>query len=1014
MHWNVCNHTNPNAQTFVSFEAFVGNLHNSGQVDNTHIIVATGRLKRELFKQIVRTEYVRRGGSSKVVVDTLDSFVRKSLRISGLQLRLATPEQQDYLVMQAIKSSDLQYFAYNGSVSSSAISRLITIVRGLRKDGITAQSMLADIRREDGIVDPKRYGDITAIMEQYENLLQRSGVYDYASLISTLVSISTDSLANLTNKERILFVGFHEFTEPEVSFLQWLGTSRHEVTVFCEGSLRNDGAFSHIRDITQRLTSNGWYTHSQIDSEATICSQLADTLFSSTFGTIQGLSSSMHILPFATSRAEVEQITLTCVQLIESGADPSEICVLTRNPEVYSPLLRSAFIAAQIPFNSSDRFVLSESPLYADVHGLLQTLLSGFRSDILLSFASTPLGAELLPMIHDSVQELRDIAGRLRFTGGNSRGGIDAWKRVCDEMESDRGSQVLREMVFLQEKLLVGKHTVADWVDAIHVLLVESGVLNRLVIHVYKNNRSSELYTPGLLADAELFASSASCLKRLLVGVSSCNNLSLEQTRITLKEFVELLDMSARRARYTVREVGDDGVLITTTEQVRGINFRVVFLCGMYEGAFPRSYQPEVFLGKELPETSDKFYDREKTDFILALTNDENAYVTNQKSVYLTFPQFVSSVESMESSFLRELIAKTDVQNRTISPEFLYAESDKPVENTCTGLSGIESVALQSRVEEIFASGLSPSFLDQYAHCGYKTLLTRFAHLTETTNYGIELESRERGLIVHDLLEALLNSIQEQYPATEFEETYFGLMPFRLSRSNSAVYTKKLQDLTTAKFASSKGLSDVRELHAKSVGDGVAPGILTRIYTQILEHLVDSEWHVLATEFDLAKANNNQPVEVFGGFLVKGVVDRVDVRRSDEGLELRVVDYKTGRIDNLSTKSYLDGRRFQMTLYAAALETLFRLTHDVSATVVSALYVSGSRSVKAEKRTLDVFASKQGSQRETLMEATEMHLRQYHTDMLNGEFRLAKTTTYCSSCDFKSICRVYDRNTIQV
>ncbi len=1019
MHWNVCNHTNTAAQSFVTFDSYVGNLHNSSQVGNTHFVVATGRFKRALHKQLIRTEYIRGQGCTDISIDTLDSLIRKTMRLAGLRLRMCTPEQRDYLIVKAISTADLQYFSFNDTVSTAATLRLMHIVAGLRRDGLTAAAMRNDA--EAGIVDAKRYEDITAIVERYEELLLASGLHDYASLIVAITQLDSNVAKDLTKNRHIALAGFHEFTEPEIQFLEWLGASENEITLFLEGAQVNDGAFSHVREVTQRLTQQGWYVHSSEQRNSNVCTELHAALFSSSSNKVSRNPGCFQLYKALNPREEVQWITREIVELIRSGIDPAEICVLTRAPEVYSRLLSSACTAANIPFNSSERNTLSSSSLYADIKTVLALPLQGFRTEDLAMACQSPLGRIVLPETSAHVNEICLIAEKMRFNGGFAAGGLQAWNSIIDEACQENGKDVGEELQQFAQNFPRTSQPVQAWTQTLRGLLIESGALSSHVVAFFKTVRELYEHTPGLLSESELLAAAARSFEHVLNTISVYPNILESQDRMHFSEFVATLDMASRRARYNAKEVGEDGVLLTTTEQVRGIDYRIVFLCGMYEGAFPRSYQPEVFLGRELPETSVAFYDREKTDFIIALTNNEDAFAVGTKRVYLSYPMMLQSVETMESSFVRELhfrlpggIRQADVSN--IAAEILPHEFGE----LNTGIIASDNSEVLQRVNNILAGGISPSFMEQYAQCGYKTLLSRFLRLSEKTEYGLELESRERGLIVHQILDDFLTHVRNEQDQNNGQETsdrqqiqVLGLTPIQLNPEKRSEYLEIIQSITQTYTHSHKSHSAVNTLSIHTLGDGVRTGVLTRLVDQVFDQLFEGEWQVLATEFDLLAANDNTPVQVFDGIAVRGIVDRVDVRRREDTIEMRVVDYKTGKVEQYNQRSYLLGQRFQMTLYAAALEALATQQFGETVSVVSALYVSGAPNLSDSKRSVDIFDASGKYQKSELYEATQSHALAFVDDLKRGVFTLAEKTTYCQSCDFKTVCRVFDKNAIQ-
>ena len=129
---------------------------------------------------------------------------------------------------------------------------------------------------------------------------------------------------------------------------------------------------------------------------------------------------------------------------------------------------------------------------------------------------------------------------------------------------------------------------------------------------------------------------------------------SQTHTFLTFQEYCKRLQTTIRGAKFQVKEKHGTGITITSLEQIRELDFKLIIMCGMVDGVFPLHYTADTFMGKELKESEERHIRRERMQFYLALIHHSPidfprsylfSYPTNSKNgEHLIRSQFVDAI----------------------------------------------------------------------------------------------------------------------------------------------------------------------------------------------------------------------------------------------------------------------------------------------------------------------------------------------------------------------------------
>ncbi len=179
--------------------------------------------------------------------------------------------------------------------------------------------------------------------------------------------------------------------------------------------------------------------------------------------------------------------------------------------------------------------------------------------------------------------------------------------------------------------------------------------------------------------------------------------------------------------------------------------------------------------------------------------------------------------------------------------------------------------------------------LTQYQKCPYGFLLKECLNLHPQKKEGLELTLREEGEWIHDILWRVFSK------SLSLEEAMSESVPHLTDR-----FQKEL-------------LEPDRKRITKLLKDFLEEEKIWRAKSRFTPHT-----------FELAFGTKTQkPLELTWkgkSLLLRGKIDRVNV--DEQAKEFEIIDYKTGATVS-SMKEVMEGKSFQLTLYAIAMEQLF-------------------------------------------------------------------------------------------
>ncbi|MBK9248667.1 MAG: PD-(D/E)XK nuclease family protein [Ignavibacteria bacterium] len=1006
-------------------------------------IVPTGRHVRLLQRKFVRDEHKRTQKPVDVpMIMTLETYIRQSYhrQFPNDSCRVLSDTYRLALFEEAAEIAPLTFFTQQGKqLVPSTMERLSSVVFGLKEDGITVDSLMEDSTNDKYDIDLPRLKDIYLLYKEYEKLLGTEFL-DKPAILQKLLS---ESAFNFHDTVPIYIEGFSEYKFPEIEFLKRFAVSDTPMAILLDYSDENGPLFGNLRETRAHLKNAGFLSmtldsipimHDTTPDDECIFSPMGDYLRRWLFNTERqirhrGLSSQVSVFAADTRSDEVKSIAKLIRSLhLDDGIPIHEICVAIRQPELYSGLFREMFATYSIPANITDRFPLAKSPVAIAIFAILDIVNHGFRREDIHRALQSPY-LTISRMEDDkevtlNAANLYETALRLRISGGHKYGGASHWTRqlqlaivkLTARLQSLYDNDISDEMELkvTQKKLDSTQRALSDFSafinyiphksglmtpDEFYLLLTES-ILKHFKIrqnivdfydHIaaFKHNKSDYI---RLLEEVEKDARALSEIMRIAEEMTAIDKQRNPTIQRSLADYSDKLRTATIAGKYQVLEKSTYGVTVTSIEQTRGIPYRVTILCGLLDGEFPQVYTPETFLGKELPETEERFIKAERMMFYQAITNNIPALESGEKRIYLTYPLHNDGRETVRSPFVDALLKVSSL----VEDAKLYNLKELQRGATAGTLADdqhiqwndikwLESIASKeeallllardassmkeevihelhieqtaefiakstSITEEILARGLqkneteenqttlpehpfSITDLETYAKCPYQYYAKKILSIGETSEQDAWLSPIEKGTLFHSVLYKFYKQLQKPLGQDE---------PVLLTELHREEYKQQLMEIAHEELAHLEYDHAFFELEKEDLL-GVKGGKKGKIEVWLDTELarIESGWSFAPILFEYAfgmkskHGTEAKAVVLSNGLTIRGKIDRLEISNDEEGTKFLIADYKTGK--HQGNNEVKKGESFQMPLYMAAAEHLLR-EKGISATPEGAVY----------------------------------------------------------------------------
>lgn len=762
---------------------------------------------------------------------------------------------------------------------------------------VTCEMLENSAGETDGMLSLK-LRDLSLVYRKYVGLLSERGLTDENGYLALLPSrIASAGLGDV----HVLFFAFQSFT----------GQAREGVRA----------AIEHARSVTGIFLAGreAFYTNEAVRVFRAVAESMGETetvrkqctldgegklLHASLFSPEQAPQSvpAAHITRFSASDEEEEMNTVAALirKLTHEGRRYRDIAVLVESADDYL-VAEKAFTAYNIPYYADRKRSFSEHPFCAFALAALEAAGSGVLPEYADDLAASAYFGE--------GGEYRNYL--LKF--GNYRGAVRREIKAETALGGmDRASLVkARERMLSILKLFRAKDACANYCAAVRALwdLVEG-------------ERVTQSLREGLSREESDFLE----IGRLWEILGETAEISGERV-FSAREFADLLANGLQALEVSMLPQYADAVFVGDITESRIRRTPVLFCTGLTD-ALPRVAQDTaVITDGEIGRLERLKVEIEPAIAVVNLRARE-ALALNlcafSEELYLSCPACKGGEETAPSEAL--LFAAQALEPKKLPDLFpydcsAYGPALLAYYRACDALSGAsapesaaELIARYSSIREAimnygfghgtgedpqkarmnarkpsvmeaadlyFGGDISPTLLENYFECPYKSFAMRALHVSEREERGA-LDAADAGAFVHTVLERTARAFNEL-------ETEEACRAYALETADAL--------LKEPQFA---GLADTA---AGEYTGGRLAGEAASVTAAAFRQLISSKYRVRETE-----ANVKIPQ-----LRLRGKADRIDAA---EGA-VRVIDYKTGNIDD-SPSAYYTGRKLQLQLYLLA------------------------------------------------------------------------------------------------
>ena len=592
----------------------------------------------------------------------------------------------------------------------------------------------------------------------------------------------------------------------------------------------------------------------------------------------------VRLLESGGARAEAELVAAEVLALLRAGVVPREIAVVYRSLAGAAPVIRRVF----------------------HQYGIATTI------DRSVPFAHTALGRGVLALARCAGLGGHQASARDLLDYVRSPGLLDG-PEIADQLELEVRRKGPRSIAQGRERLGI----TLEEIDALRSAADQAAELGRQARRLLAAPHRGA--APSLGGDEELDARALATMLRALEQLKELGE------RLAGGELIELLEGLEVQVGGTAH---DGAVLVADPLSIRARRFRAVFVCGLEEGAFPRSGAPEPFLSDERRlelaacsglrlRLSEDALARERYLFYATVSRATDQVVLSYRSSdeegNLELPSpFIADVsellvEDWPSRRRRRLLADVvwtdeDAPSARELARARAAAGAPPAGEIVSGIAPLSARAMgHVRHQEIVSAGA----LEAYADCPVKWLVERELR---PARLEPEPDPLARGSYMHDALEQVLRRLGKAVTPASLPEA--------------------LRVLHEVVSELSPGLAPGR---AEGLRRALAAAIEADL-RRYLEHEAEDgcEWEPqqLELRFGFEDEEGSLPAVLLGEgggrALLRGAIDRVDVDPSSTRAIVR--DYKSGplRPEHQGARWRTD-RQLQVALYMRAVSDLLGL-----------------------------------------------------------------------------------------
>ncbi|MBK7105770.1 MAG: exodeoxyribonuclease V subunit gamma [Ignavibacteriae bacterium] len=1016
------------------------------EIENILIVVPTNRRLRELKKNIISrfTDFP----IARINIETFTTLTSKLLK----QIKPFTTLSEaasTVLIKETCDELKLKYFAaYSNGIPFGTLDKIKNVISEYKKHGISVEKLLEESKKLEGGEQLKAV-DIASIFKSYNNKCKNLSAYEIGDIYTDIISVSQIEISDAFKKifksvNSILIDGFDEFTNLEIEIIERLNAIvDSNLSITFDYFSNNENLFSHLAQIYIRLSQLGFNEIKQktFDEKFNFREKLRNELFSEIEFMETEFKDKITKIIAKNRSEEIETIAKIIKGLIfKNNVQPENICVVFNIIGNYSSKVRDVFGKYGIPINLTDRISLKSSPSVIAAISLLELIEGDFHYNDIVRVLSNGF----IKFENIDLNNLISVANELKITIGKNN-----WELIISDAKNlikyRENLSSLDQNIVLQNydkaladikkidstlSLLKRKNTVDDFIQNFIKVLLHL----KLPCTVLEDSNNKE---------EEHVKSLTVLLKTLNEVLYLVKKDDGEEKKYPLSFYLDHIRTICNWARFNVKEKSDYGVLVTSLNEIRGLNYDYLFVGGMCDGDFPTKYSPEIFFSGSFRKQEIIHQIEEKFHFYQTLCSWN-------KKLYLSIPKNDKDSELVESTFIKDFenIIKISEYNysdikKIFSKEELLVEFGKNInnnileeeiskagidsneilrkseirnfrtanyleENYFNGFLNLNEINISSFLNDFSQKEFSISQLETFAKCPFKYFSERILKVKPIEEPTEEVEPLELGNVLHSILFEFYKKVTEENVPINSEGTReFG----NLKKILFEIAENKISNLninSPIAFFEKEKILGIDENQESSI-----------LYKFLQEETNEkSEFSPKYFEYSFGNFPNKKnklvnPIEI-GDVKLRGTIDRIDI--DEQNSFFNIVDYKLKGKKPTNSELH-DGLSLQLPVYLIAGKQILQEEKNENFEEQDMIiYSLNFKDEKFGKSPINLKVRGKLSTEEKiemnddLIKSTKEKISLYHKKIKDGKFHLSslenRDDKVCRFCDFQSFCRV--------
>ena len=635
----------------------------------------------------------------------------------------------------------------------------------------------------------------------------------------------------------------------------------------------------------------------------------------------------------------------------KGGYRYKDIAIVLSDSETYSLELKHELKLSGIPYYQDENLSLSFNPLVAMIHAALDVIKNNYSYESVVRYLKTGMvpGDETIIDAMDNYMYVCGKRGYKRLTSD--------WDMMPKELEgnvelsqlNEYRKEVISNLEVLREAFKGPASTARDKAEAIFKLEELNGCKDRLT------ELAEEFEATG---DKERTREYSECFERvneLLVRMAEL----LSDERISADEFTEIFLAGAAQIKLGMIPSGSDRVVIGDLTRTRLEHIKLLYVAGANDGKLPKLLSRNSVITdtekESLKETGLELSPTVKEDLYIQRFYLYRLFTKPEKELAVSYASVDTSGSSLQPSYIvkqlkgiynieriedakeyteiydtnsliRLLSSKlTEIRAEGIGHaddyfDALYAYAinepdlhEKLTLMTAAALYAYRKEKLSKEVaDKIYTDKLyaSVSRLERFGSCPYAYFLNYGIKLHELNRFS--MEAVDIGNLCHAALEKIYAiSAKEQRKVSEMDN--------------------EAREKLVRECVAQAVLDDAYAKYSDTAKNRYIVSRVTRVIDRTLwglvNHLDNTEFEPTAFEMKFSYIDGIEAMNFDLGngksMGLSGKIDRVDLVKTDTGIGIRIIDYKSGN-KTFDYSNIINGTDLQLVMYMNAVEELMR------------------------------------------------------------------------------------------